>query len=82
MPASASDVWAAGYRTLGGTVVPLVEHWDGTRWSLDRTPVRQGGGNYVYDLGLDAAGGLWAAGFFYPSNFTPFPTLVLHRASA
>jgi hypothetical protein len=78
---SANDVWAAGYRTLGGTVVSLVEHWDGIRWSLDRTPNRQGGGNYVYDIGLDRAGGLWAAGFFYPSNFTPFPTLMLHRSS-
>jgi hypothetical protein len=32
------DVWAAGYRFQGNLSFPLVEHWDGTTWSVIPNP--------------------------------------------
>ena len=31
---SADDVWAAGNYDAGNTFQPLVEHWDGTTWTI------------------------------------------------
>jgi hypothetical protein len=77
---SGNDVWAGGYRTVDGhEVVTLVEHWDGTQWSIDPSPNVQGGGNYLSGLSVDPGGGLWGAGYFYPLDFTGFRTLILHR---
>jgi hypothetical protein len=78
---SGNDVWAGGYRTVDGhEVVTLVEHWDGTQWSIDPSPNVQGGGNYLSGLSVDPGGGLWGAGYFYPHDFSGFRTLVLHRS--
>jgi hypothetical protein len=80
---SSDDVWAGGYRTLpGDKTVSFVEHWDGTAWHADPTPSQPGGGNYLNGLASDPAGGLWSAGYFYPENFSPFTTLVMHRSSS
>jgi hypothetical protein len=77
---SANRVWAAGYRTVSNhQVVSLVERWDGTKWRLEATPNLPDGGNYLYGLTEDPAGGLWAAGYFYPDDFTGFRTLLLRR---
>ena len=62
MAVSPGDVWAAGYRTGNGRDVTFVEHWDGARWRVDRTPNLQGEGNQLYGLSVDPGGGLWAAG--------------------
>jgi hypothetical protein len=78
---SGDDVWAAGHRSLNHHVVTFVERWDGSQWRIDPTPSRPAGGNYLYGLSLDPGGGLWAAGYFYPNNFTDFPTLILHRSA-
>lgn len=59
---SSADIWAVGYQAGSGSdsIVPLVEHWDGTRWSVIRVPA----GNQRSGLfAVSAAGGqVWAAG--------------------
>jgi hypothetical protein len=79
---SGNRVFSAGYRTVNGHVVTFVERWDGVRWRLDRTPSLQGGGNLLSDMSLDRAGGLWAAGYFYPQDPNHIRTLILHRSLA
>lgn len=38
-----NDVWAAGYRsTTSGAQRPLVQHWDGKRWTTFTTPNTEG----------------------------------------
>src|SRR6476620_1083609 len=32
--ASADDVWAVGNESSGGTFHPLIQHWNGTKWSI------------------------------------------------
>jgi hypothetical protein len=36
---SANDVWAVGYYRLGSPLVPLIEHWDGTQWTIIANPL-------------------------------------------
>jgi len=43
---SATDIWAAGCNVcgdVGGKNAPLIEHWDGTAWSINPAPVQFGG---------------------------------------
>src|ERR1043166_8548935 len=35
---ASDDVWAAGYRYQGNFSFPLVEHWDGTSWTILPNP--------------------------------------------
>jgi hypothetical protein len=63
-PVAANDVWAVGFgaSTSGEVGRPLIEHWDGGRWSLVRAPnVGSGFGilNGVVALALDD---VWAVG--------------------
>jgi hypothetical protein len=78
---SANSVWAAGYRTVDGhQVVSFVERWDGGQWRIESTPNRPNGGNYLFDVTVDPAGGLWSAGYFYPQDSSDFQTLIQHRS--
>jgi hypothetical protein len=43
---SPTDIWAAGCNfcgDVGGSQPPLIEHWDGTSWSINPAPVQFGG---------------------------------------
>ncbi len=46
---SARDVWAVGYhnplRTSGTPLRTLIEHWDGTKWTVVPSPTPGWGGN-------------------------------------
>ncbi len=58
---AANDVWAAGdYSTNGHDYFTLIEHWDGTRWSVGSSP----GGTYDTLSGITAvaANDIWAVG--------------------
>jgi len=63
---SAADCWATGLvSTLGGGSAPLVEHWDGARWSLEDVPLPAGeqyGG--LRGVTCLASSGCWAAGWW------------------
>jgi alpha-tubulin suppressor-like RCC1 family protein len=57
---STGDVWASGY--LDGTDgrIPYVLHWDGTAWSLTKTPTF--GGTELFGITALSATDIWAAG--------------------
>jgi hypothetical protein len=59
---SPTDIWAVGYQTglSSGSFVPLVEHWNGKKWSI--VPVPAGNQNSLLDSVTSAAGQLWVAG--------------------
>jgi hypothetical protein len=73
-----NDVWAVGwafnqslfaYRTL-------IEHWNGTRWSLVRSPNATNGYNLVNGVAVVAANDVWAVG--QAANGSTYSTLVEH----
>jgi hypothetical protein len=72
---AANNVWASGYETEGSNLhVPYVLHWDGTTWSLIKTPnpgARQGGtGSSLYAVTALSAGDVWVVGHSQPGNGT------------
>jgi hypothetical protein len=58
------DVWAVGYFRPGtsGPAQPLTEHWNGNGWTVVPTPVPPSSSTYLYAVGSDASGDVWAVG--------------------
>jgi hypothetical protein len=70
-----NDVWASGYETeSSGLDVPYVLHWDGTNWSLIKTPnagASQGtGGSSLFAITALSASDVWAVGHSQNGNGT------------
>jgi hypothetical protein len=65
---SANDVWAVGGsppRSCGGLLPALIEHWDGTQWSVvPNTP--QG---LLFGVSADSASDVWAVGGYGDGAF-------------
>jgi hypothetical protein len=62
---SPSDAWASGSEgNVNGQNfhVPYVEHWNGTAWSLVKTPNRGGEGSLLNGLTALGSGDIWAVG--------------------
>lgn len=79
--AGVDDVWAVGYhdnaRSTDGA--PLIEHWDGTQWSVVAAPMTPFG---VFSA-LDAIDGsspddIWAVGDGFRRSRSPSQTLTMH----
>src|SRR5437773_4647708 len=73
-----NDVWAVGwafnqslfaYRTV-------TEHWNGTRWSIMRSPNATNGYNLLNGVGVVAANDVWTVG--QAANGSTYSTLVEH----
>jgi hypothetical protein len=58
---SATNAWAAGsFTDSSGTAQTLVEHWDGTSWSIRATPSVAGG--VLNGVSATSASNVWAVG--------------------
>jgi hypothetical protein len=61
---SANDVWAVGEtvtQAAGAGTRPLIEHWNGTAWTLVPSPAIRGGGT-LQGVSAAAPGSAWAVG--------------------
>jgi len=85
--ASPSDCWAVGSATrptsgLGGTYETLIEHWDGTLWTIVSSPNTSSGGvpldNWLYGVTCIPGSGCWAVGTRRANGNTspPLQTLI------
>ncbi|HKC74681.1 MAG TPA: hypothetical protein VKF37_10825, partial [Chloroflexota bacterium] len=63
---TANDAWAVGAtlnRSSSRPEQPLIEHWDGRRWSVTPSPITPGNGDYyLYGVAADAPNDVWAVG--------------------
>lgn len=60
---SKNDVWAVGERqTMSGRFATLIEHWDGTRWSVRPSPDPGSSGNALYGVAAAGPDNIWAVG--------------------
>jgi hypothetical protein len=57
---SPDNVWASGYENGANGTVPYVLHWDGTTWSLSKTPSL--GGTELFGITALSAHDMWASG--------------------
>lgn len=70
------NVWADGYQeqTADGTFSTLVEHWDGRRWSVVRSPNPAPNGNELYGVAASDPHHVYVVG---QQLGTGFPSLAL-----
>jgi hypothetical protein len=62
---ASNDVWAVGYElNLQQLNIqrPVVEHWDGSSWSIVRTPSPGSGGSELFGVTAVRPGDVWAVG--------------------
>src|SRR6266487_1947804 len=58
---ASNDVWAVGGQTVSGTANTLIEHWNGTTWSVVTSPTPVGGGSLAAVAALSSTD-VWAVG--------------------
>jgi hypothetical protein len=60
---SAGDVWAVGHQqSENGTYGTLIEHWDGTSWSVVPSPDPGASGNHLFGVAAAGPDDIWAVG--------------------
>src|SRR4029453_5860 len=77
-----TDVWAVGWAFNQSlfSYQALIEHWNGTRWSLVRSPNATNGYNLLNGVGVVGANNVWAVG--QAANGSTYSTLVEHWKGA
>lgn len=78
--ASTNDVWAVGSSHNGGPPArTIIEHWDGTLWSIVPSPSPDSQLNELHGIAALSANNVWAVGYRGGTrNETPLETLILH----
>jgi hypothetical protein len=76
---SASDCWAAGYYYNGNHSQTLIEHWDGSSWSIVSSPNSSTSeSNFLLGITCASATDCWAVGHHDSGDVAVFLTLILH----
>jgi hypothetical protein len=72
--AGPDDVWAVGTQIVvgSGKVHPLIEHWDGTSWTVAKDPRTHGARAELFAVSAASPTNVWAVGYREPV-FTPGP---------
>jgi hypothetical protein len=75
---SATSAWAVGYYSHGTTDRTLIEHWNGTAWTVQKSPSPGGAGNDsgLYGVSATSAASAWAVGYY--DHGTTDRTLIEH----
>ncbi len=75
---SASDVWAVGYFVAYPNTFTLIEHWDGTQWSIIANPNPGAYSNTLTSVTAISTNDVWAVGNFAASASSSNQTLTEH----
>ena len=75
---SDNDVWAVGWawKNSSSAYRTEIQHWDGARWSLVRSPNLTNGYNLLNGVGVVASNNVWAVG--QAANGSTYSTLIEH----
>jgi hypothetical protein len=75
---ASNNVWAVGQAANGSTYSTLIEHWNGSAWSIVPSPNTPGLSNVLTAITVVSANDIWAVGYSTDnSTFNNF-TLTLH----
>ena len=73
---SAKDIWAVGdYTSGGGIKLTLTEHWNGTSWSIVKSPNIGSTASILYGVSAVSTNDVWAVGYH---QATVQKTLIEH----
>lgn len=77
--ATAHDVWAVGaYSKTQSTHQPLIEHWNGSQWSVVPSPSPDSSANLLYGVAAISARDAWAVGNYFSRKNGAEETLIEH----
>ena len=68
---SAGDVWAVGYYLIGSLEQTLVEHWDGTSWTIVSSPNVGTGNNQLNAVAAVSASDVVGCGVLRHGHCAP-----------
>ena len=69
---SANDIWAVGEFVTGNTgPKTLIEHWNGTQWSVVKSPAPGVRGSSLSRVAVVSANDVWASGGYYTNTASP-----------
>jgi hypothetical protein len=72
---AANNIWAVGtYYDTSNTQQTLIEHWNGTSWSIVHSP----SSGQLYGVTALAANNVWAVGSFSGTSTNGYQTLIEH----
>jgi len=76
---TSTNAWAVGFSQIFGSSAPvaLIEHWDGRRWRVVRTPNPGAQHSELYTVTAASANDVWAVGS-RSTDGSYLPTLVEH----
>lgn len=75
---SSTNVWAVGYYyPSSGVTNTLVEHWNGTKWSVVTSPNVGTNSNILFGVAAVSASNIWAVGE-YSNSGSSLQTLIEH----
>jgi hypothetical protein len=77
---SPTDVWAVGesYNAATYTSSTLIEHWNGTKWSIVPSPSPGSGAALTGVTTSNASNNVWAVGYYTPTGSSTAQTLTLN----
>jgi hypothetical protein len=76
---TATDIWTSGdYVLANGNTQTLMEHWNGSQWSVVQTPNIGSGGDYFQGIAADSANNIWAVGAYVDLANHQQLTLIEH----
>jgi hypothetical protein len=76
---AADNIYAVGYQPASnGAVLTLIEHWDGKKWTVVRSPNRSATGNLLSAVSANSPTDVWAVGVSVDQATTSIQTLVEH----
>lgn len=76
---SPTDAWADGYYANSTGAHSLLEHWNGTAWSLVTAPGPSGGTSDVLNgVGASSSTDIWAVGTYFNISANQSQTLTMH----
>ena len=76
---SANNVWAVGEYLVGDTSFTMIQHWNGTNWSIVPSPNGPTGDGRLYGISANSANDIWAVGEYDITSFSGFgKSLAMH----
>jgi len=74
---SNSSIWATGsYTSPNGDGYNLIEHWNGSQWSVVSNPNPSQYGNILYGVSAVSSSDAWVAGNYYSASLSHTHTLI------
>jgi hypothetical protein len=75
---SSTNAWASGYYTNSKGAHSLLQHWDGSEWTLAPAPLPAGNRDQLSGMSATSSSDVWTVGMYYDPAASQYKTLIDH----